>query len=77
MPQEIEQATLVSQSTLRPNLGVAKLALFNQDGTPFTVPESQKAAAQADSTASDVAGVVSDFNSLLAKLRTAGIIAES
>lgn len=34
-----------------------------------------KAAAQADSTATDVAGIVADFNSLLAKLRTAGIIA--
>lgn len=33
------------------------------------------AAAQADSTASDVAGIVADFNSLLAKLRTAGILA--
>ncbi|SFE43690.1 Head fiber protein [Paenibacillus algorifonticola] len=32
-------------------------------------------AAQADSTATDVAGLVADFNALLAKLRTAGIIA--
>lgn len=34
-----------------------------------------QAAAQADSTATDVAGLVADFNALLAKLRTAGIIA--
>lgn len=33
-----------------------------------------KGAAQADSTATDVAGLVADFNALLAKLRTAGII---
>ena len=33
------------------------------------------AAAQADSTATDVAGLVTDFNALLAKLRAAGIIA--
>lgn len=34
-----------------------------------------QAPAQADSTATDVAGVVDDLNALLAKLRTAGIIA--
>ncbi|MFB0847337.1 head fiber protein [Paenibacillus oleatilyticus] len=34
-----------------------------------------KAAAQANSTATDVAGLVSDFNALLAKLRAAGIMA--
>jgi len=31
-------------------------------------------AAQANSTATDVAGLVTDFNALLAKLRTAGVI---
>lgn len=34
-----------------------------------------RAAAQVDSTATDVAGLVTDFNALLAKLRTAGVIA--
>lgn len=34
----------------------------------------KQAAAQADSVATDVAGVVTDFNALLAKLRTAGIL---
>lgn len=33
------------------------------------------AVAQADSTATDVAGLVADFNALLAKLRTRGILA--
>ncbi|MFD1442801.1 head fiber protein [Thermoactinomyces vulgaris] len=33
-----------------------------------------KAEAQADSEATDVAGLVSDFNALLAKLRAAGIM---
>lgn len=32
---------------------------------------------QADSTAVDVAGIVTDFNSLLAKLKTAGLMASS
>lgn len=35
----------------------------------------KQAEAQADSTATTVAGLVSDFNALLAKLRTAGTIA--
>ncbi|MDL5351211.1 head fiber protein [Microbacterium sp. zg-YB36] len=35
----------------------------------------KRAAAQANSTATDVAGLVADFNALLAKLRTAGVIA--
>lgn len=35
----------------------------------------QQAAAQPDSTATDVAGLVTDFNSLLAKLRAAGLMA--
>ena len=34
-----------------------------------------QAAAQADSVATDVAGLVTDFNALLAKLRAAGIMA--
>lgn len=34
-----------------------------------------QAPAQADSVAADVATLVADFNSLLAKLRTAGVIA--
>ena len=39
------------------------------DGTALT-----PAAAQADSVASTVAGVVADFNALLAKLRAAGLM---
>lgn len=34
-----------------------------------------QAAAQADSVAADVAGIVADFNALLAKLRAAGLMA--
>lgn len=37
---------------------------------------ASQAEAQADSSAEDVAGLVADFNSLLAKLRAAGIMAE-
>lgn len=46
-----------------PNATVALKGVVNQS------------AAQADTAASDVAGLVADFNSLLGKLRTAGIVA--
>ena len=39
------------------------------------VPEQPVAANQAASTAEDVAGVVTDFNTLLAALKTAGLMA--
>ena len=39
-----------------------------------TVPEIPVAANQADSTATDLAGLVTDFNALLAKLKTAGLM---
>jgi len=35
---------------------------------------ANKAATQANSTATDVAGLVTDFNALLAKLKTAGLM---
>ena len=37
--------------------------------------EVPKAETQADSTATDVAGLVADFNALLAKLKAAGLMA--
>lgn len=54
-------------------------------GASYTLPAAntttlggvKQAAAQEDSTASDVAGLVTDFNTLLAKLRAAGILANS
>lgn len=48
----------------------------NQAPLNLVLPSSgfTKAAAQADSTATDIAGLKTDFNALLAKLRTAGVI---
>ena len=43
--------------------------------TTSTAGVVKQAAVQADSVATDVAGLVTDFNALLAKLRTAGILA--
>lgn len=52
-------------------------------GSSYTLPAAttavlggvKKAATQANSTATDVAGLLADFNGLLAKLKTAGIMA--
>ncbi|WP_331709841.1 head fiber protein [Paenibacillus riograndensis] len=52
-------------------------------GTPYTLPAAtasviggvKQAATQANSTATDVAGVVADLNAMLAKLKAAGIMA--
>ena len=51
--------------------GLADLLDIPQDATTYATP----AAYQADSTATTVAGLKDDFNALLSKLRTAGIIA--
>lgn len=45
--------------------------------TATVVGGVKQAPLQADSVATTVAGVVSDFNALLAKLRGAGVIASS
>ncbi len=58
--------------------------LQNTGGSSYVLPAAtttviggvKKAAVQADSDATDVAGLVTDFNALLAKLRVAGILAE-
>ncbi|MFO4117083.1 head fiber protein [Enterobacter kobei] len=42
--------------------------------TTTTAGIVKKMASQADSTATDVAGLVADFNALLAKARTAGLM---
>ena len=43
--------------------------------TEATAAVDKQAATQADSTASDVAGLVTDFNALLSKLKAAGLMA--
>jgi hypothetical protein len=52
--------------------GYVTLAMLNSAVTAKLITQQP---AQADSTATDVAGLVADFNALLAKLRTAGVIA--
>lgn len=47
----------------------------DNDGTPGLLAGT--ASAVADSTATDAAGLVTDFNALLAVLRTRGVLASS
>lgn len=62
------------------------LALFNEDGTPWTAGGAVGAAttanagtvkkmpAQVDTVAADLTALKVDFNALLAKMRTAGML---
>jgi hypothetical protein len=54
------------------NQGAMQLVLVNPDGSAASTVKKQ--AAQTDSVASTVGALVTDFNALLAKLRTAGVI---
>ena len=71
--QIVKQVSVVTQTAPTANQQMEKVALFNSAGSPVT-PIAQ-AAAQADTTAVDLAALKVDFNALLAKLRTAGVIA--
>lgn len=85
MSQTVEQAQVVSQSTINPGQAITQLALFGTDGDPLNVAQPvaattttagvvKKMAPQVDSVAADVATLKTDFNALLAKARTAGLI---
>lgn len=58
-----------------PNLAQSKITNLTTDLAAKLT--ASQAAAQANSTATDVAGLAADFNALLAKLRTAKIMATS
>lgn len=51
-----------------------ELAVTAEGKITFDGTELKPAAIQADSTATEVAGLVSDFNALLAKLKAAGLM---
>lgn len=76
-------ATAVAGNDARLTAGAAGTATVRALGTTGTTAAAGNdarfptgtAVAQADSTATDVAGLVTDFNALLAKLRTRGVIA--
>ena len=51
-----------------------EVAIADSGKLTFDGVELQPAATQANSTASTIAGIVADFNGLLAKLKAAGIM---
>ena len=63
---------VVGSGSTSPHVPARELILINPDGSAASTVKKQ--AAQADSTATDVAGLKTDFNALLAKLRLAGVI---
>ncbi|WP_420959357.1 head fiber protein [Brucella sp. IR073] len=67
-------------STFAPTIGTTATTAKAGNYTPPAATTSaagivRQAATQANSTATDVAGLVSDFNGLLAKLKAAGLMA--
>lgn len=74
-PNQIAAVAVVVPGPAPANRTSMPLILTNPDGS--TAGTVKKAAAQPDSTATDVAGLKTDFNALLAKLRTAGVISSS
>lgn len=66
---------VVPRSTPSEKVTSMEISLFDTAGAPVTIPKP--AAAQANSTATDTAGMVTDFNALLAKLRSAGLLKSS
>lgn len=67
------QAIVVDATSISSGQKPINLAVFNADGTARPIPK--RAAAQVDTTAADLAALKVDFNALLAKFRTAGIMA--
>ena len=51
-----------------------ELVISNGGKLIFNEKELKPASIQADSTASDVEGIVADFNALLSKLKAAGLM---
>jgi len=70
----VDGVTIVKDATTKA-LKVAGGTVLAPDATTTTKGIVKQAVAQADSTATDVAGLKADFNALLAKLRTAGSLA--
>lgn len=73
----VTQAIVVSAGTTNRRSAPLRLALFKADGTAFTPLLAAQATHQAASVAADVATLKTDFNTLLTKLQTAGIMAAS
>jgi hypothetical protein len=72
MGNQLVQVVQVVTGTPPTNQVQSQAFLVDAAGNALTPVKKQ--AAQADSVATTVGGLVTDFNALLAKLRTAGIL---
>jgi len=70
----VEDDETVAKEPGTNSIVAGKCIAVESDGVWVFIPGDKVAAAQADSTASDVAGLKTDFNALLAKLRAAQIM---
>lgn len=75
MNQITKQVMIVPMAAPKFNQQFEQLALFNIDGDPLVV--GMQMPFQADSVAATVEDLVDDFNDLLDKLKTAGLMASS
>jgi hypothetical protein len=71
--QTVAVGVINTGTAVSPNQTPMQITLVNPDGT--AAGTVKKAAAQVDTVAADLAALKVDFNLLLAKLRTAGVIA--
>lgn len=76
------QAIVKTQAALKERTTALEIGLFNEDGTPFVqgnadLTGAAPAAFQADTVAADLAALKVDFNALLDKLQTAGLMEAS
>jgi hypothetical protein len=60
--------------TVNGNVSGAVISYTNPDWKPFGFIGQSKMTSQADSTATDIATIKADFNSLLARLKNAGLM---
>lgn len=72
VPATTVTVVVPGSATTPANQSTRQTVLVNPDGSAAGTVKKQ--AAQANSTATDVAGLVTDFNALLVKLRAAGVI---
>lgn len=67
----VQELNNMNEAARRANLGTM-LKGIEEGGAPAP---GEKVPHQSNSTATDVAGIVADFNALLAKLQAAGVMA--
>lgn len=73
--QTVLQGIVTPMDTVQKHHTTVQLVLFGTDGLPMAAVKP--AAALANSTATDVAGIVASHNTLLARLRDAGVLKTS